>query len=88
MKYLSVAECATACREASSIFIFARADDYRCEADGCYCYCELTADDPSGCIQVDNARYDLYQFTTKFSGQAKHSNVNCKYVNLDNLCTI
>merc|ERR1711899_662250 len=61
----SVADCADACREKSSMFIFGTNDfgTRRCllPCRGCKCYCE-TASSSGTCDEVDHDGFRLYKF--------------------------
>ena len=64
----SVEDCAKACRDYASMFIFGTNDFSRvrqyCNANGCECYCETSAKEDRTCDTVTHNGFRLYRFTT------------------------
>ena len=71
----SIDQCAIACKDRASMFIFgtnAFGDD-RCYRDGCKCICETAANDDGTCDIKEHMGYNLYRFTNWESGKYQFS---------------
>ena len=61
---LSITECASHCKEESSMFIFGTNDfgGARCLKGGCECFCETSAKLDGSCELIDNNAFRLYKY--------------------------
>ena len=62
----SIDDCAKACREHASMFVFGTNDFGvdRCDLTGCNCLCETGARSDGTCDTADHRGYRLYKFST------------------------
>ena len=62
----SIDDCAKACTEHASMFVFGTNDFGvdRCDMTGCNCLCETAARSDGTCNTADHRGYRLYKFST------------------------
>ena len=72
-----IQNCADACRDVSSMFIFGIEGSNRCKDGKCRCYCETVASADGICDIIEHKGYRLYSFIQNTNGKELSSLFPC-----------